>query len=86
MERTVDGGLSRLERVPQVTHEGELQISGLTIRVYHLDNGQRIIPTEDFEAFLEWLEAGPREAEKWQSAAQPYYRNGTGGEIRRYGH
>jgi hypothetical protein len=48
-----------LERVPQVTHDGEVNIGGLTIRVCDLENGQRIIPTEDFEAFLEWLEAGP---------------------------
>ena len=48
-----------MERVPQVTHEGEVSICGLTIRICYLDNGQRNIPTEDFEAFLGWLEAGP---------------------------
>lgn len=54
-----NGGSARLERIPQVTHEGEITIAGLTIRVSHLDNGQRIIPEEDFHAFLRWLEGGP---------------------------
>jgi len=53
------GGSSRLERVPQVVHEGQMRIGDLTIRVHHLDDGRRIIPTEDFEAFLAWLENGP---------------------------
>src|ERR1700727_3179313 len=37
------GGSARLARVPQVTHEGKIEIGGLTIRVCHLDDGQRII-------------------------------------------
>ena len=44
------------DNLPTVTHEGELAIGSLTIRIMVLSNGQRVIPKEDFEALLNWLE------------------------------
>jgi hypothetical protein len=41
--------------LPVVTHEGELQIGSLTLKVYQLSNGQRIIPEEDFKKFVEFM-------------------------------
>ena len=48
--------MTEAEEIPTVTHEGKLTIGNLTIRVFHLSNGQRVIPQEDFEAFMTALE------------------------------
>jgi len=39
--------------LPYVTHEGILEISGFTMHVFQFNNGQRIIPCEDVEAFFD---------------------------------
>ena len=41
-----------LPKVPKVTHEGTITVGGITIRVMTLDNGQRIIPEDDFKKAL----------------------------------
>ena len=41
--------------LPKVTHEGIIKIEGLEIKVLTLDNGQRIIPEEDFKKALSFL-------------------------------
>ena len=35
-------------RIPKVVKEGKIKVEGLEIRVCVLDDGQRIIPKEDF--------------------------------------
>lgn len=42
-------------KIPIVTHEGILKVNGLEIKVLTLDNGQRIIPEDDFKKALDWL-------------------------------
>lgn len=43
------------EKIPQVIAESEIEIGDLKIRVMVLDNGQRVVPEEDFEKFNVWL-------------------------------
>jgi hypothetical protein len=38
--------------LPYVTHEGKLDVGGLTFHVYQLNDGQRIIPCEEVEGFF----------------------------------
>lgn len=48
--------------VPTVASEGDIEIMpGLTIKVLVLDNGQRIIPEEDFHRALEFLGISPEQ-------------------------
>lgn len=42
-------------RIPKVVKEGKIKVEGLEIRVCVLDDGQRIIPKEDFLKALEFL-------------------------------
>ena len=42
-------------RLPKVVKEGKIKVEGLEIRVCVLDDGQRIIPKEDFLKVLEFL-------------------------------
>lgn len=42
-------------RIPKVVKEGKIKVEGLEIRVCVLDDGQRIIPKEDFFKALEFL-------------------------------
>lgn len=46
-----------MEKLPTVTHSGELTLFGVTISVHHLDNEQRVIEQDDvtklFEAMSE---------------------------------
>lgn len=42
-------------KIPTVTHEGILKVKDLEIKVLTLDNGQRIIPEDDFKKALDWL-------------------------------
>ena len=39
--------------LPYVTHEAVLTIVDISLRVYQLSTGQRIIAAEDIEAFFE---------------------------------
>lgn len=43
------------QNTPKVIHEGKITLDGLEIRVCVLDNGQRIIPEEDFKKALTFL-------------------------------
>lgn len=44
------------DKLPVVVSEGEVNIApGLTLRVLTLDNGQRVIPSEDMQRACEWL-------------------------------
>lgn len=56
------------DELPHVVHEGTMTFGGLTIRVLHLSDGQRIIPAEDVERFMAALmcqtkEEMPRDVE-----------------------
>lgn len=42
-------------KMPTVIHEGVLKINDSEIKVLTLDNGQRIIPEDDFKKALKWL-------------------------------
>lgn len=43
------------EDLSKVTHEGTITVGGMTISVMTLDNGQRIIPEDDFKKALSFL-------------------------------
>lgn len=41
--------------IPKIIKEDTMTVQGLKIRVCVLDNGQRIIPEDDFKKALGWL-------------------------------
>lgn len=41
------------EELPQVIHEGILEIGDLRLRVYTLDNGMRVIDADDMKPLLD---------------------------------
>lgn len=41
--------------IPFVTHEGTLNFCGHELEVVQLSNGQRVLPAESFERFMEAL-------------------------------
>lgn len=43
------------ENLPKVTHEGTITVGSIIIKVMTLDNGQRIIPEDDFKKALNLL-------------------------------
>jgi len=43
---------ARPEDVPIATHQGEMMILGLKVRVYRLDDGRTVIHADDFHALL----------------------------------
>lgn len=45
--------------VPYATHTGVLHVGTVALRVYQLNDGQRIINAEDFETFFGALESDP---------------------------
>lgn len=53
--RKVKGVSMEQENIPQVIAESEIEIGDLKIRVMVLDNGQRVVPEEEFEKFNVWL-------------------------------
>ena len=55
--------------LPSVVREGELNLPGLTIRVLHLNNGQRVIPAEDWNRVMDWLASTPTDADVAKLAA-----------------
>ena len=46
------------EEIPKATHEGEVKVGNITLRVFHLNDGTRVIEQNSFNDFLEWLGAG----------------------------
>lgn len=40
------------DAIPEATWEGEINIAGVTIRCYVLDNGMRIFNADDIEKFF----------------------------------
>lgn len=44
--------------LPHITHEGELHLPGVTIRVVQLSDGQRVIPADDFERLMAHMAGG----------------------------
>jgi hypothetical protein len=47
-----NNGSNNSEGLPFVTHEGELDIDGIKIKVVQLNTGQRIIPQDEMEKFF----------------------------------
>ncbi len=41
--------------IPQVTHEAEVELLGVKVRVYRLDDGRTIIPADDMEKIMKLL-------------------------------
>jgi hypothetical protein len=51
--RAVDGGsLDPDSDLPYVTHEGVLEIGGMSMRVYRISTGQAIINADDMRKFF----------------------------------
>ena len=46
------------EHLPKVVREETMNIRGCKFRVCVLDNGQRIIPKDDFYKIMEWIGLG----------------------------
>ncbi len=44
--------------VPYVTHEGVMELPGISFRVLQLSNRKRIIPSDDFARVIAWLSGG----------------------------
>jgi len=65
-----------MENTPKAIREGELTLGTLKMKVYVLDNGQRIIESESFNRFMEYLEKGemiqPEDAEKFARDLQSF--------------
>ncbi len=49
------------ERILKVIAEGALDIGSLKMKVYVLDNGERVISEEDAVKFFEWAASGTDE-------------------------
>jgi hypothetical protein len=47
--REVHSTLDHGDDLPFVTHEGTLELQGITLRVLQLSNGQRVIDSEDLD-------------------------------------
>lgn len=47
--------MKKQERIPKVIKEGKMNIQGMNIRVLLLDDGRRVIPTEDYDKILNFL-------------------------------
>ena len=67
--------MSEKERIPKVIKEGKIDIQGMKIRVYVLDDGRRVIPTEDYNKILNYLGISKEEFAKLM-AEQKGGRNG----------
>lgn len=44
---------ARPEDIPFATHESEMELLGVKVRVYHLDDGRRVIDADDFHKLME---------------------------------
>ncbi len=47
-QRLADG-----DHLPRVTHQGEFEVMGHTMKCFRLSNGQAVFEKEDFERFCE---------------------------------
>ena len=47
--------MNEKERIPKVIKESKIDIQGMKIKVYVLDNGKRVIPTKDYNKILNFL-------------------------------
>ena len=43
---------ARPDDIPKVTHESEMEMLGVKLRVYRLDDGRAVIHADDFHALL----------------------------------
>lgn len=43
---------ARPEDIPQAIHEGTMELLGMKLRTYRLDDGRTLIHADDFEEFL----------------------------------
>lgn len=43
---------ARPEDIPKATHEGVMELLGMKLRTYRLDDGRTVIHADDFHAFL----------------------------------
>lgn len=41
--------------LPKVVHEGTLKIGDVEVKVHHLDDGRRVIASEDMAKVMLWL-------------------------------
>jgi hypothetical protein len=57
--------------MPHVTHEGILKIAGLTLRVYQLSDGQRVIDANEIRSLLGLDEQDPDSPLWGEQAKQP---------------
>jgi cyclopropane fatty-acyl-phospholipid synthase-like methyltransferase len=48
------------DAIPRVLSEGEVQVLGVTIKVFQLSNGQRVVEKEGFDRLLSFLDQGER--------------------------
>lgn len=44
--------VARPDDIPQATHEGVMELLGMKLRIYRLDDGNTVIHADDFHAFL----------------------------------
>ena len=42
----------RDENLPKATHEAKMKIGNITLKVYHLDDGQRVIDEGDYHRLV----------------------------------
>ncbi|KKM17043.1 hypothetical protein LCGC14_1679680 [marine sediment metagenome] len=47
-----------MEELPTAIREAEIKIGSISIKVYHLDNGQRVLDVDDVHKFFEYLGDG----------------------------
>lgn len=45
---------ARPEDIPTATHEGVMELFGMKLRTYRLDDGRTVIHADDFHAFSWW--------------------------------
>lgn len=51
----------KVSNLPKSTKEGVLNIGSLQLKVFVLDNGQRVIDEESVQNFMKWLVNGTKE-------------------------
>lgn len=55
---------ARPEDIPQATHEGTLELLGLKLRTYRLDDGRTVIHADDFHELMAAMGFGDDIAEQ----------------------
>lgn len=46
---------ARPEDIPHATHKGEMELLGIKVGVYRLDDGRTVIEAEDFKKLMDKL-------------------------------